>query len=125
MIVEDEETILKFGAWALSHNGYEVTVAKNVTEAMEIAGRDKAHFDMLFSDLVLPDGYGTDLATRLSADNPDLGVILTSGYPDKQGQWPRIRERNWAFIQKPYQISELLQVLQKELNGNCGSTQAG
>jgi two-component system cell cycle sensor histidine kinase/response regulator CckA len=125
LIVEDEETILKFGEWVLSHNGYQVTVAKNVTEAMEIAGRDKAHFDMLFSDVVLPDGYGTDLATRLSAHNPGLGVILTSGYPDKQGQWPRIREQNWTFIQKPYQVSELLQVLQKELGTHCVTTQVG
>jgi CheY-like chemotaxis protein len=114
LVVEDEETILNFGIWALSHNGYQVSSAKSVAEAMAIVAGNDGRFDMLFSDVVLPDGYGTDLAESIVALQPGIGIVLTSGYPDKQGQWPRIREHKWTFIQKPYEVSELLRVLKKE-----------
>ncbi len=117
LVVEDEETILNFGIWALSHNGYQVSSAKSVAEAMAVMGRERVPFDMLFADVVLPDGYGTDLAESITALHPEIGIVLTSGYPDKQGQWPRIRKHNWTFIQKPYEVSELLMVLQKEFVG--------
>ncbi len=115
LLVEDDETVLTFGNLILSDNGYQVTIAKTVAEAMEAAGRDGAHFDLLFSDIVLPDGYGTDLASRLAVLSPGIGVVLTSGYPDKQGQWTKICEHHWTFIQKPYEVPELLLALQKEL----------
>jgi len=115
LVVEDEETLLDFGDRVLTYHGYQVTVAKSVAEAMEIVGQGGSPFDMLFVDVVLSDGYGTELAARLRERSPGIGVVLTSGYPDKQGQWPRIREHNWAFIQKPYEVSELLMLIQKEL----------
>lgn len=117
LLVEDDEAVLRFGEWALSHNGYQVTSAKTVAEAMAIARQEGGAFDVLFADVVLPDGYGTDLAREIAARCPGIRVILTSGYPDKQGQWVQIQEHNWTFIQKPYEASELLLALQKELRG--------
>ena len=122
LIVEDEEAVLEFGGCALSHNGYHVAKAHTVAEAMEVASREGAEFDLLFTDVVLPDGYGTDLAVSVSALCPGIGIILTSGYPDKQGQWARISEQNWTFLQKPYEVPELLLVLQKELQPLAASS---
>ncbi len=113
LLVEDEESLLEFGGWALSSNGYQVVKAHSVAEAMEVVSREGAEFDLLFTDVVLPDGYGTDLAARVSVLWPGIAVILTSGYPDKQGQWPRIREQKWTFLQKPYEVPELLIAMQK------------
>ena len=73
---------------------------------------------ILFSDIMLPDRSGIELAQELCSRSPGLQVILTSGYADQHAAWPDIKGR-FCFLQKPFSIVALLQALQKALSGHC------
>ena len=70
---------------------------------------------LVFSDVVLPDKNAINLIDELIVQSPDLRVVLTSGYPKELSQWGVIKDRGYKFLQKPYDISELLQVIKESL----------
>jgi signal transduction histidine kinase len=77
LLVEDHEETLEIMAKLLARLGYEVTKASTIKAAL-MAARDK-HFDLLISDLGLPDGSGYELMRSLHAGNHLRGIALT-GY---------------------------------------------
>jgi DNA-binding NtrC family response regulator len=54
----------------------------------------------------------------LLAQNPELPLLLTSGYTDQRSQWPLIRERGYAFLRKPFDLGELLSAIQEVIAGD-------
>jgi len=115
LMVEDEEAVLKFSARLLSQNGYTVFKAKSSQEAMDIFEKEKGDFHLVFSDVVLTDTTGIELADQLLAREPKLGILLSSGYTDERSQWSVIRERGYGFIQKPYNTANLLQAIKEAI----------
>ena len=67
-----------------------------------------ARFDLILCDVVLKDGRGPDLIQQALAWQPDLAVVLMSGYSDERRQWERIREAGWTFLKKPVAMADLL-----------------
>ena len=111
LIVEDEPSINEFAARALTRRGYEVQATTSAQEALQIAMHDTVGFALLFSDIVLADGNGIELANQLRARQPALRVILTSGYTDNQTRWPEIALQGYRFLPKPYPASVLLKAV--------------
>ncbi len=109
LLVEDEETVRKFAFRALVENGYKVSDTINSEQAIKIFKNEKGNFDLIFSDVVLPDQSGISLIEKLSKEGYRFQVLLSSGYTDEKSQWPLIRKRGYHFIQKPYTIQELLE----------------
>ena len=108
LLVEDEEAVRDFAKRALSENGYVVVCASDADEAIGIFERERGDFELVFSDVVLPDKTGIQLADELLSRKPDLRVLLSSGYTDHKSQWPIVEERGYRFIQKPYSLPDLL-----------------
>jgi len=115
LLVEDEETVRLFTKEALSSNGYIVFEAAYAQEALDIFEREKGEFDLLFSDIVLPDKNALQLLDQILIRKPELPVLLCSGYTDKKSQWPLIQERKIPFIQKPFGLIELLKAFKSTL----------
>ncbi|MGA1795215.1 MAG: PAS domain S-box protein [bacterium] len=115
LLVEDEDEVREFIEKALHLNGYEVFATSNVQEALNVFQRQGKRIDLLLSDVVLPDGTGIQLADRLAARNPALQVLLSSGYTEQKSQWDTISTKGYGFLQKPYQLSALLNALQRAL----------
>ncbi len=122
LLVEDEESMLNFVKIVLSENGYQVFPASNAEEAVSIFKRENNKFDLLFSDVVLPDSNGIRLADELLSYKPGLICLLTSGYTDEKSQSALIQERGYPFIQKPYTLYDLFRMI-KDLIAD--SRQAG
>ena len=122
LVVEDEDAVCRFAVEVLSVAGYEVRWARCAGEAREVFERGEAAFDVLFSDVVLPDGSGLDLAREFREKRPGLKVIFTTGYMD-QGLSAGLEEQaDHPLLQKPFSVSDLLDavscVLSKE--GHAG-----
>ena len=100
---------------ALNENGYHVINANSTTEAMEIFHREDGNFNLIFSDVVLPDNTGIELLEELLEINPDLNVLLCSGYTDHKSQFTAIRKKGFSFIQKPYALIDLLKVIKETI----------
>ncbi|MGA1864932.1 MAG: PAS domain S-box protein, partial [bacterium] len=119
LLVEDEEGVRKFAKKALIKNGYKVMEAANAQEALELFEKESGNFELVLSDVVLPDQDGIHLADQLTTKNNRLIVVLSSGYSDQKSQWPLICERNFKFIKKPYTTLLLLQAV-KDAQKNMG-----
>ncbi len=116
LIVEDEEMVRSFTRKALAKNGYKVSAAANVNEAKRIFTSKKGDFELLFSDVVLPDGNGIELVDQIILEKPQIKILLASGYTDKKSQWPLIKKRGFEFLQKPYDLGGLLRTLKEVLD---------
>ena len=115
LVVEDEAAVRLIAARNLRNHGYQIWEVASMAEARTAFRREKGAFELLFSDVVLPDGTGLELTTELLAQKPNLRVLLTSGYADDKARWPEIQRRGWRFLQKPYPNADLLRVLHEVL----------
>jgi len=116
LVVEDERPVRDFIEKALSESGYVVSVATNAKEAIEIFKRKKGKFDLVFTDVVLPDERGPKLVQQLLALQPGMGVLFTSGYTNEKSDWLVIREKGYPYIQKPYTLADLLRAVREALH---------
>jgi signal transduction histidine kinase len=111
LLVEDEDAVREFAAKALGENGYTVFEATSAEEALEIFKREKGKLHLIFSDMVLPGKSGLELVEQLLSINPEISVLLSSGYMDDKSQYPLIREKGLRFLQKPYTLPDLLKAI--------------
>jgi DNA-binding NtrC family response regulator len=67
-----------------------------------------AGFDLILSDIVLPDGRGTDLVAELLESNPDLNALFVTGYADVSLGWQRVADSEFPVLRKPLDVVKLL-----------------
>jgi len=107
LIVDDEELVLKVGVNMLEKLGYTVLGAKNGTEAVDIFNANKDKIQMVILDIIMPDMGGGDVYDKIKAINPEVKVLLSSGY-SVDGQAIELLERGCdGFMQKPFTMEEL------------------
>lgn len=108
LLVEDHEDTLRTLARLLSLQGYLVTTAGSVSEAHRLSG--EAEFDLLISDIGLPDGTGMDVIRRLRQNQPVQGIAL-SGFGTEEDR-RRSREAGFAeHLTKPIDFTQLKQTV--------------
>jgi signal transduction histidine kinase len=104
LIVEDEADVADVAAAMLQECGFEVRVAYRSQLALELLARGE-HFDLVFSDILMPDGMnGIDLAQEVERRFPQMKILLTTGYSDALSDATR---RGLQIISKPYRPEEL------------------
>jgi PAS domain S-box-containing protein len=111
LVVEDDQNVREFTMRALSNSGYEVFGVSSANETIELFEREKGRFDIIFSDVVLPDKTGIELVEELLTRNPGMKVLFSSGYSDHKSQWPKIQEKGYHFLEKPYALADLLRMV--------------
>jgi signal transduction histidine kinase/CheY-like chemotaxis protein len=110
LVVEDNEDLLEATSAMLTTFGYQVLCARNGEEAIEIL-KSGQEFEVLFSDVVMPNGMnGVELAREARLLNKDLRVLLTSGYAGDVLERHRATDE-FPIIQKPYRLPDLAQRL--------------
>jgi PAS domain S-box-containing protein len=117
LVIEDEESVRRFIVRILTKDKYAVFEAGGVKEARELFNKMKGGFDLIFSDVILPDGNGADLVCELVSLNPGLKVLVGSGYLDDKSHFSVIKERGFKFIPKPYSVDNLLATIREILAG--------
>jgi PAS domain S-box-containing protein len=116
LLVEDDSSIREFMKAQLSENGYRVYAARNVQEAIAACAEEHDAIELLFTDAVLPDKDGTDLIDTLFGHNPELKIILTSGYIYGSSGMPELNGRSFRFINKPYTLQDALSAIRDMLD---------
>ncbi|MEK7469092.1 MAG: ATP-binding protein [Planctomycetota bacterium] len=108
LVVEDEDMVRQLIKVRLAAQGYEIHVARNGVEALAIHAATPTRFDLVITDVVMPQLGGVELARRLAETSPGLRVLFMSGYPDgaivQQGELPE----ETPFLQKPFATADLL-----------------
>jgi len=107
LLVDDEEMITDVGMKMLEHLGYKVLTARGGMEALDRYKSKQDHIALVILDMIMPGMGGGETYDRLKALNPDLKVLLSSGY-SIDGQAQEILDRGCnGFIQKPFNLENL------------------
>ena len=117
MIVEDDRSVLDMARKILSDQGYTVKAFSRVDEALETARKLKRPLDLLLTDVVMPGMKGPELYENLKELHPETRVLYMSGYTDEAFGADGGRPADGHFIQKPFQVTDLLRKVAEVLRG--------
>ncbi len=107
LLVDDEDVVREVGKDILENSGYRVVLAGNGQEAASIYGKRRGNIDLVILDMVMPDMDGKETFSELKKIDPDVKVLLSSGYSVEEQVRETLRNGALGFIRKPYSISDL------------------
>lgn len=113
LVVEDEELLRTLIQSLLENNGYTVLTAKDGEEAVELYRQAKDKIDLVLMDVGLPKLDGRGVFFGLRALNPNVKVILASGYLEPHIKTELMNAGAREFVQKPYIPNEVLMKIRK------------
>ena len=113
LIVDDEEPVLRFVDRVLRDAGFKTTTASSGADALATAQQRKGErpFDLLVTDVNMPQMTGDELARRLRQIEPGLKVLYLTGYSDQLFKEKQTLWQDEAFLEKPCSVKGLLQAV--------------
>ncbi len=116
LLVEDEPVSLRFGKRTLEKAGYEVLSAVNGQEGVDVLRKNIGKISLVLLDNKMPVLNGYEAFIEMRKIDPDVTVILVSGYIESIARKEFEGEVLSGFIQKPYRPSQLIEVVEDILN---------
>jgi len=116
LFVDDEVTITKMCSLLLGKLGYCVTTKTNSVEALALFRSTPQYFDLVISDMTMPNLTGDVLAAEMMKIRPDIPIIICTGYSKKISTHPASETGIKAFATKPIIRAELAKMVRKVLD---------
>lgn len=116
LVIEDDISFCKLLEKFLIKKAYDVTVAFSAEEAR--LAMKKESFDLILTDLRLPDSDGIGLMSEFKTSNPEIPVILMTGYSDVNTAVKAIKNGAADYISKPFNPDEVLLVITNALKNS-------
>ncbi len=113
LVVDDVDTIARVYTRFLDREGYEVRVAFNGEEALDVWEQFKP--DLVISDIRMPKMNGFELAHELRKRNPSQKVILMTGYAEEAELLEQQKQHGFPFFTKPADLQTTLAKIVKEV----------
>ena len=127
--MDDEEILRNFAGRMLKKAGYQVSVATDGIEAVELFEKAKESgkpFDVVVLDLTVPGGAGgKETIQRLLEIEPGIRAIVSSGYSNDPVMANYQQFGFKAVVEKPYSINELTRTIEDVISGNDNSPEKG
>ena len=113
LIVEDEPMVRAVAERALERQGYTVETASDGEEALALFAEGK-HYDLIVSDVVMPNMDGPTMARALRVQRPDMRILFMSGYAEEQLR-TSIDLDKVAFLPKPFSVQQIAEAVRSAL----------
>ena len=107
LVVEDEELVRGFVRRALEGAGYEILLAEDGQDALDVMGASDAPVDLVLTDVVMPRLNGTELAERIAGLAPGVPVLFMSGYLPNHTLSAHLWDNPELLLRKPFTSTEL------------------
>jgi two-component system cell cycle sensor histidine kinase/response regulator CckA len=120
LVVDDEPMVKQLASDVLKRYGYTVLTAGGGEEAIDVFRQRSAEIDAVILDMVMPVMEGREVFRRLQEIKPGVKVIISSGYSHDRDADDLIDHGARSFVQKPFRIAELVQVVGKVIEGKEG-----
>jgi len=117
LLVDDEETIRVVGRTMLEKLGFEVLLAEDGRKAVEVYREHGDGVVLVLLDLTMPHVDGAETFRELRRLDPEVKVVMSSGYNEQEVTQRFCGKGIAGFIQKPYQLKALTKVLREALEG--------
>jgi len=116
LFVDDEETLVYVGQGMLERLGYEVITRTSSVEALEAFRAQPDKFDLVITDMTMPNKTGTELAKELLQIRPDIPILLCTGFSEKIDGHKTNAMGIGAFVMKPIVMSEIANIIRQILD---------
>jgi PAS domain S-box-containing protein len=116
LLVEDDDVVRELVSAILRSRGYMVLEAANGNDAIRLSNERASPIHLMLSDSVMPDIGGRELAQRMTILRPDMRLLLMSGYTDDMVLQLQIRNRDVAFLRKPFSSEALARKVREVLD---------
>lgn len=113
LLVDDNGPVRMITSRMLRSLGFQVSACESPTDALAIAEAAEAPFDLVVSDVVMPEMDGVELLMRLRRLWPDVAVLMVSGYTRDT----HAEQGDWAFVGKPFTLDALQQGVRDAFRG--------
>jgi PAS domain S-box-containing protein len=120
LLVDDEEFVRRVGRASLTRHGYDVLLAENGKEAVDLFTLHASDVSLVILDLTMPVMGGEEALGRLRQIRPDIPVVVCSGYNELEVAERFTSQSMAGFIQKPYTASALAQTVKSILENRYG-----
>ena len=120
LFVDDEPFLVDLGKQMLTRLGYHVVACDRSTTALKLVREDPDRFDLVITDLTMPDMTGDILAEQLGHLRTDLPVIMCSGYSEQMTSQKENRAGVAAYVMKPLTIGDLARAVREVLDQSSG-----
>ena len=106
LVVDDEQSLLEFLLIFLKEQGYVAESAQSVEEARSKLA-DDASYDLVLSDILMPDGNGLDLLREIKSTSPQTAVIMMTAYTSSKSAVEAMKIGAYNYVSKPFNLDEL------------------
>jgi two-component system, cell cycle sensor histidine kinase and response regulator CckA len=107
LLVEDNDAVRELTAQMLRRLGYELIVAESGQRALALVNQQNAGIDLLLTDLIMPGLSGRELAERICALYPSIGILYCSGYTEDTFVRLGLAAEQLEFLSKPFTMHQL------------------
>ncbi len=120
LFVDDEGAVVDFGREMLARLGYRAETARSPLDALDRFRQDPYRFDLVITDMTMPDMQGSALITELRAIRDDIPIILSTGYSDIMTDIDARELAIQGILIKPYMSREIATLIRRALDGAEG-----
>ncbi|MCF8091314.1 MAG: PAS domain S-box protein [Desulfotignum sp.] len=117
MLVDDEKAIRQIFEEFLQNHGYKVRLFENGIEALKAFEADPKAFDLIITDMTMPELTGDRLSRKILKIRPDVPIILWCGFSEDISEDTAVEMGIKKYIQKPVSPGDLLKTIQQILDG--------
>jgi two-component system, cell cycle sensor histidine kinase and response regulator CckA len=117
LLVEDEDAVRAFALRALTSRGYTVVEADSGESALERVAEEKLGFDLIISDVVMPEMDGPKLLRELRKRGITTKFIFVSGYPGEEFEKDLEGHTDYTFMPKPFSLKQLVEKVKETMEG--------
>jgi len=118
LVAEDNQSVREFIQRALQSIGFKVTAVVDGQQALAVLSREK--FDVLVTDIVMPNMDGIALALKTSRMFEDLRIVMISGYAQERMRAHNLDALVHRIIAKPFSLEEICDAVNDVLKGGEG-----
>lgn len=115
LVLDDEEIVRVSCKKCLTPEGYDVDVAANGVEGLAMTENNR--YDVILTDLKMPDMDGIEFLARVKERHPDTKVIMITGYSTVEHAVKAMRKGAYNYIEKPFTPDALIDAVKEALTG--------
>ncbi len=116
LLVEDEAAVREVARRTLMTNGYQVLVARDGREALDLAETRLPSIDLVLTDVVMPKLGGLDLARSLRKHREDIPLVFMSGFVGNEPEMEEALAALGPMMPKPFTVDSLVTTVRRELD---------
>jgi signal transduction histidine kinase/ActR/RegA family two-component response regulator len=116
LVVDDEDYVLDFEADALKSLGYKVHTFSSSQEALEAFKRQSDNYDLVITDMTMPNMTGDQLAQKIISIRPDIPILLCTGFSEIMDEQKARAIGIRGYISKPVKFAQFADMVRRSLD---------